>query len=84
MAAVPNRAHDPKRKAEPTYFNTYTNKESVVPAEHREWHARDPKAYASWQSFDDSINAAGEAMSKALGRHHETFSWDNPNHYLNK
>lgn len=70
--------------AEPTFFNSYTQKNEVVPEEHREWHSRDPQAFASWKAHADSIDAAGEAMSKALGRHHETFSWDNPNHYLNK
>ncbi len=84
MSIVPDRAHDPKRKAQPTYFNTYTQSETVVPEEHREWHSRDPKSFASWASFDTSIKAATEAFEKAYKPHHEAFSWDNPHHYLNK
>jgi hypothetical protein len=82
--SVPNRAHDPRRKAEPTYYNTYSRSNQIVPEQDRDWHSKDPEAYSSWASTDASINAAGEAMSNALKNHHELFSWDNPNHYLNK
>lgn len=67
----------------PMFYNTYTRQHEEVPEEHRDWHARDPQGFASWKPYSDSIADAGEAFSKILKPHHETFSWDNPHHYAN-
>ena len=68
----------------PTFHDRRTGEVREVPAEHVDWHARDPEAYINWQASADALKEAGEAMDQVYSRHHETFSWDNPHHYANK
>jgi len=68
----------------PTFHDRRTGEVREVPTEHVDWATRDPEAYANWQAHADSIDELAEGMSKAYKNHHDTFSWDNPDHYLNK
>lgn len=68
----------------PTFKDRRTGELREVPAEHVDWHNRDPEAFANWQEMADKQDEFVTAFSKVYKDHHADFSWDNPDHYLNK
>ena len=66
MSEVPDRAHDPKRRADHVEDVELQDEDALK------------------DSTTTSFAELAEAWSKAYKNHHDTFSWDNPDHYLNK
>lgn len=68
----------------PTFHDRRTGEVREVPEADLEWYNRDPEGFQTWHDRHADLAKWGEAMDEAYGKHTETFSWDNPNHYADR